>query len=112
MIKEFKNGNIVLDLREDIKNGYYDKTNIEYIDDFYNQELTMKDYYFDQIDGYMYLVNYRTKRIYDFTQATYEGMNILHFLDSELYDNNYKLKLIPLQKKDSNNLFKILENEY
>ena len=26
MIKKFKNGNIVLDIRDDIKNGYYEKT--------------------------------------------------------------------------------------
>ena len=33
MIKKFKNGNIVLDVREDIKSGYY---NIKGIENFYN----------------------------------------------------------------------------
>ena len=42
MIKKFKNGNIVLDIREDIKNGYYEKT-IEGIENFYHHDMCMED---------------------------------------------------------------------
>ena len=42
MIKKFKNGNIVLDIREDIKKGYYEKT-IESIENFYHDEMYIGD---------------------------------------------------------------------
>ena len=40
MIKKFKNGNIVLDVRDDIKNGYYEKT-IESIENFYHHDCVL-----------------------------------------------------------------------
>lgn len=107
MLKEFKNGNLVIDIRKDIKEGYYNKEDAQWIDEFYNQELTMSDYYFNQINGYMYLVNYRTNRVYDFSNCY---INILDDLKLELKENNYTLKLFPLSKKDGNSLMKDLEN--
>ena len=50
MIKKFKNGNIVLDIRDDIKKGYYEKT-IEGIENFYYNDMTMEDLYINQING-------------------------------------------------------------
>ena len=68
MIKKFKNGNIVLDVRDDIKNGYYEK-NIESIENFYHNDMCMEDLYINQINGYLYIVDYNTGLVYDLLEG-------------------------------------------
>lgn len=109
MIKKFNNGNIVIDLREDIESGYYDKNIINSIEDIYNNEVTMSDLYFNQINGYMYLVDYNTNNVYDFSDCY---INILQYLASELMGNNYKIKLFPIKKKEAKQILIDLENGY
>ena len=105
MIKKFKNGNIVLDVREDIKKGYYEK-NIESIENFYHNDMCMEDLYINQINGYLYIVDYNTGLVYDLPG----GYLFKDFLEELL--NKGKIKLIPYGKKISKELINDLENGY
>ena len=103
MIKKFKNGNIVLDIREDIKKGYYEKT-IDGIENFYHNEMYMEDLYVNQINGYLYIVDFNKRLVYDLPRG------YLNFLKELL--NKGKIKLIPYGKKISKDLLNDLENGY
>ena len=103
MIKKFKNGNIVLDVREDIKKGYYEKT-IDGIENFYHNEMYMEDLYVNQINGYLYIVDFNKRLVYDLPRG------YLNFLKELL--NKGKIKLIPYGKKISKDLLNDLENGY
>lgn len=96
-IVKYKNGNIVIypysDYHKDI-DSYYD-------------DITMHDLYFNQINGYMYLVDFNTGNVYDFSQCY---INILQYLDNEL--SNGKIKLYPLSKKEAKSLLQDLNNGY
>ena len=105
MIRKFKNGNIVLDVREDIKKGYYEKT-IESIENFYHHDMFMEDLYINQINGYLYIVDYNTRFVYDLPS----GYTFKDFLKELL--NKGKIKLIPYGKKISKDLLNDLENGY
>ena len=103
MIKKFKNGNIVLDIREDIKKGYYEKT-IDGIENFYHNEMYMEDLYVNQINGYLYIVDFNKRLVYDLPRG------YLNFLKELL--NKGKIKLIPYGKRISKELLNDLENGY
>ena len=103
MIKKFKNGNIVLDIRDDIKKGYYEKT-IEGIENFCHNEMYMEDLYVNQINGYLYIVDFNKRLVYDLPRR------YLNFLEELL--NKGKIKLIPYGKKISKELLHDLENGY
>ena len=105
MIKKFKNGNIVLDIREDIKKGYYEKT-IESIENFYHDEMYIGDLYINQINGYLYIIDYNTRLVYDLPG----GYMFEDFLKELL--NKEKIKLIPYEKRISKELLNELENGY
>ena len=105
MIKKFKNGNIVLDIREDIKKGYYEKT-IEGIENFYHDDMCMEDLYINQINGYLYIVDYNTRLVYDLP-----GRYLFKDFLEELL-NKGKIKLIPYWKRISKELLHDLENGY
>ena len=105
MIKKFKNGNIVLDVRGDIKKGYYEKT-IEGIENFYHNDMCMEDLYINQINGYLYIVDYNTGLVYDLPG----GYLFKDFLEELL--NKGKIKLIPYGKRISKELLHDLENGY
>ena len=103
MIKKFKNGNIVLDIREDIKKGYYEKT-IDGIEKFCHNEMYMEDLYVNQINGYLYIVDFNKRLVYDLPRG------YLNFLKELL--NKGKIKLIPYGKRISKELINDLENGY
>ena len=105
MIKKFKNGNIVVDVRDEIKNGYYEKT-IESIENFYHNDMCMEDLYINQINGYLYIVDFNTRLVYDLPG----GYMFKDFLEELL--NKGKIKLIPYGKKISKELLHDLENGY
>ena len=105
MIKKFKNGNIVLDIRDDIKKGYYEK-NIESIENFYHNDMCMEDLYINQINGYLYIVDFNTGLVYDLPG----GYLFKDFLEELL--NKGKIKLIPYGKIMSKELLNDLENGY
>lgn len=105
MIKKFKNGNIVLDIRDDIKSGYYEKT-IDSIENFYYNDMCMEDLYINQINGYLYIVDFNKRLVYDLPG----GYLFKDFLEELL--NKGKIKLIPYGKKISKELLNDLENGY
>ena len=105
MIKKFKNGNIVLDIREDINNGYYEKT-IEGIENFYYNDMIMENLYMNKINGYLYIVDYNTELVYDLPG----GYTFKDFLE-ELLEKG-KIKLISYGKRISKELLNDLENGY
>ena len=104
MIKKFKNGNIVLDIREDIITGYYEP-NIRSVENFYHHSMTMEDLCINQINGYMYIVDFNKQLVYDLPENNFE----LFLL--ELIENG-KIKLIPYGKRISKSLIQDLENGY
>lgn len=89
-IKKFKNGNINMTFEGDD------------IDAFYNDEMFWDDLYFENIEGYMYLIDYNTQNVYDFSDCY---MNILDYLKDELLKQNNKLKLYPMEKKFARSVF-------
>ena len=95
MIKKFKNGNLVLDVREDIKKGYYE--NIESIENFYHHDMCMED---------LYIIDYNTRLVYDLPG----GYMFKDFLKELL--NKGKIKLIPYGKRISKELLNDLESGY
>lgn len=105
MIKKFKNGNIVLDVRDDIKSRCYEKT-INSIENFYYFEMCMENLYINQINGYLYIVDYNTRLVYDLPG----GYLFKDFLEELL--NKGKIKLIPYGKIMSKELLNDLENGY
>ena len=121
LIKKFNNGNINMKLEKSdlfyhgknntCNNKEFNINNID-IDSIYNDEITMDDLYFNQINGYMYLVDYNTNNIYDFSNCY---NNILLDLKSMLvdsYNKNESLKLYAVSKKEYKSLMEDLENGY
>lgn len=106
IIKKFKNGNINLKLEKSDYFYYGDKNGLN-IDKIYDV-LTMDDLYFNQINGYMYLVDFNKSLMYDFSDCY---INILEYLKSLLVDNK-TVKLFPISKKESKSLFIDLENGF
>lgn len=100
MIKKFKNGKILLkpDSIEDIKN-----------ESFYHDEMFMANLYFDQINGYMYIVDYNSSLVYYL--GSHLLQNPLQYLLEELEERG-KMYLYPLTRKESQSLLQDLENGY
>ena len=102
MIKKFKNGNIVMNIKKDIKNGYYDGENIE---NFYHDECFMCDIYFTYIHGEPYFIDINTRLAYDSPFYYYTDF-ITHMYKKK------KLKLYPHGKRISEEICNIyLDNE-
>lgn len=104
MIKKFKNGKIVLDIREDLKTGYYE-SNIQSVEGFYHDEMTMQDLYVNQINGYQYIVDWNTQRLYDLPRNDFQ-------LFLEDLSNGKKITLEPYGKRMSKSLLQDLENGF
>lgn len=104
MIKKFKNGKIILDIREDLKSGYYEKT-VQSVENFYHGEMFMNDLYINQINGYQYIVDHNTQTVYDLPRN-----HFVMFLEDLIKDG--KIILEPYGKKMSKELLQDLENGY
>ena len=102
MIKKFKNGNINLNIKEDLKNGYYDHNNIE---NFIYNEMFFKDLYINVIGGYLYVLDTSNDNLYEFGFITIDD-----FLNELL--KGYTIKLYRLNKRITKDLLQDLENEY
>jgi hypothetical protein len=103
MIKKFKNGNIKMKVE---KNSYYIEQDGSINERFVHDEMFMADLYFNQINGYMYLTDMNTQRVYDMSRI----WNLNTFLD-ELKECEI-MKLYPLSKKESKSLLQDMENGY
>ena len=104
MIKKFKNRKIVLDIREDLKSGYYDK-NIQSVENFYHHEMFMSDLYINLINGYPYIVDYNTQTVYDLPRNDFQL-----FLEDLIKQG--KIVLEPYGKRMSKSLLKDLEKQF
>lgn len=104
MIKKFKNGKIVLDIREDLRTEYYEK-NIQSVEGFYHNEMFMQDLYINQINGYQYIVDWSTQRLYDLPRNDFK-------LFLEELSNGKKITLEPYGKRMSKSLLQDLENGF
>ena len=102
MIKKFKNGNINLSIKEDLKNGYYDINNVE---NFIHDEMWINDLYIEIIGGYLYVLDTSNYNLYELGFITIDN-----FL-SELL-KGYTIKLYKLDKEVAKDLLQDLENEY
>ena len=113
MIKKFKNGNVT------ITSPYFSPKNTinrdiytNKIDNFYDNEITMNDLYLNQINGYMYLVDFNTGYVLDFDRRYFTSdSNFLLQID-EYLEKNRSLKLYAYNKKESKSLLQDLENGY
>ena len=66
MIKKFKNGNVTLCIKEDLKSGYYAKNDIdEIVSRFVFDEMFMSDLYFEANDGVLVIHDQSNGNIYD-----------------------------------------------
>lgn len=94
MIRKFKNGNIVLkmDNQKDFD-----------IDQFYHEEMFWSDLYFNQVDGYMYLMDWNKDIVYDFSDCY---INILLYLKERLEGG--LVRLYPMPKKEGDILIQEL----
>ena len=96
MIKKFKNGNLVLNIKEDIKNNYYNDYNITM---FYYDEMFMANLSIEILDNDYYLIDSNKLIVYELTYNVYS--NILNsFLDDMLLKES--IKLYPVKNKKYN----------
>lgn len=107
LIKKFKNGNLVLKSpslygAEIVNNNYC-------IDTYYDDDMNMHDLYFNQINGYMYLVDFNKSLVYEL--GSYLLQNPLKYI-KDLLEENSQIKLYPLSKKECKSLLQDLENGY
>lgn len=108
IINKFKNGNI--NIRMEASDGFYYGDNLTY-DGLYN-ELTMSDLYFNQVNGYMYLTDFNTGRVYDMFNLLGYHSNILTAFFNYIENNKGSVKLHPMSKKAGNEILQDLENGY
>ena len=99
MIKKFKNGNINLCIKEDLKNGYYDHNNIE---NFIHNEMFMEDLHIEIINGYLYILDMSNNSLYELGFITIDV-----FLNELL--KGYAIKLYELDKEVANDLLQDLD---
>ena len=104
MIKKFKNGKILLkpDKIDILDDGSIDEN-------FYHDDMFYSDLCICQINGYQYIVDFNTSLVYEL--GSYLLQNPLKYILEELEENG-KLYLYPLSKKQSLSLLQDLENEY
>lgn len=108
IIKKFKNGKIKMQL-EKSDFDYYGDGNGNLKDDLYFNEIEMSDLYINQINGYQYLVDFHTQRVYEL--GSYLMQNPLKELLSDL-EQHKTLYFYPLSKKESKSLLEDLANGY
>lgn len=110
MIKKFKNNNIHLSIKADLKSGYYQVGNghendMRELEKFYHGEMSWYDLSINKINGYLYIVDYYTQLIYDLPFNNYEM-----FL--EKLGKGEKIILVPYGEKASKSLLQDLESGY
>ena len=103
IIKKFKNGKILLKTEKaDFKNNIIDEN-------IYHNSMFMESLCIDQINGYNYITDFNTNRVYDL--GSYLLQNPLKFLLDTLTEKK-KMYLLPLTKRQSKSLLQDLENGY
>ncbi len=107
-IKKFKNGKIKMSIQRD-----YDINDDGSINEnVYHDDMFMSDLSFNQINGYMYLIDQNTQNVYDLQN---HGYSIMMNTLVQLLDELEKIGVIyfyPLTKKESKSLLQDLENGF
>lgn len=104
LVKKFKNGKIKFQVEkmDILKDGSIEE-NVYYDDMF------MSDLSFNQINGHMYLVDYNSQLVYDFSEC--DMFNPLKHLLNEL-EREGKIYLYSCSRKESKSLLQDLENGF
>ena len=96
MIKKFKNGNLTLSIKEDIKSGYYDNNNIE---NFYHDEMFMNDLTIEALDNDYYIIDSNKLIAYELNYNVYS--NVANCFLDELIEKE-RIRLFPVKPKKYN----------
>ena len=109
-IKKFNNGNVHLTIKEDVRNGYYQvgngyKNDMRELEKFIHNEMNMNDLYINQINGYLYIIDYNTSLAYNLPCGQLD-------LFLERLGKGEKFIIKSLGKRISKSLLQDLENEY
>ena len=110
MIKKFKNGKLKLSApKGEIDKYIYldEEGNIN--EDYYHDVMFMSDLSINQINGYMYLVDFNRQLVYPLHQ--FDFFNLLEDLFKKIQEEG-KIYLYPVDKKEGNYLLKCLEGGY
>lgn len=110
MIKKFKNGKIKLvsPKKDDqwLRDQYNDN---EITDDYYHDIMFMEDISFNQINGYMYIVDFNTQLVYELESQNIQ--NPLKWLLDTINEAG-RYYLYPLSKQECKELLIDLEGGY
>lgn len=105
MIKKFKNGNVNVSWNKEEST----------IEQLYDGDFFWNDLYFNQINGYMYLIDYNTCNAYDMRNIRpylFESVNVLKALEIVLSENNGKIKLYPVSRREYKSIMQDMGNGY
>lgn len=105
-IRKFNNGKIKLQV---MKNSFYRNPDKSIHENFYHDEMFMADLCLNQINGYMYMVDFNKSLVYEV--GSYLMQNPLKEL-LETLESGKPLYLFPCSKKHSGSLLQDLENGY
>lgn len=113
IINRLKSG--VINMKLENSDFFYYGDKIKFIDldidNIYRNEFTLNGLYFNQINGYHYLVDVTTNKVYDFSD--WYGTDILVALKTILttsYNNKRFVKLYPLSSKESKSILQEMGN--
>lgn len=105
-VKKFNNGNITL------YNSDWNKNLIcKYIDGV----LFWDDLYFNQVNGYIYLMDFNTGRVYDMgivKPYLFESLGIIEALKILFEEGKGKVVLYPMPKREAKSILEDMENGY
>lgn len=104
-IKKFKNGKIVIRLEK----KYDVLTDGTISESVYHTDMFFSDLCIEQINGYQYIVDCNTQRVYEL--GSYLLQNPLKWILDTLGEDG-KMVLLPLSKRESKSLIEDLENGY
>lgn len=110
MIKKYKNGKIKMDIRYELKTGFYEvgkghEEDMKELGNFYHNEMFGHDLYINQINGHLYICDFNTQRVYDLPRGDYE-------LFLEDLGKGKVITLEPYAKRLSKSLLQDIENGY
>lgn len=110
MIRKFKNGNIRLYApKKGTMDDYLINEDGSIHENYYHDNMTMSDLHFNQINGYMYLVDFNTEKIYELESQNIQ--NPIKWILNVLEEDG-KYYLYPLSNKECKELMQDLENGY
>lgn len=108
-IKKFKNGKLAFR----VDKNYSITKDGELDENYYHDGMFMNDLSLNQINGYIYLVDFNTQTVYEI--GSYLVQNPLKYLLDTILEHHKAGKVFylhPLSKKESKSLLQDLENGY